>query len=88
VFGPEAMTMREGLEKYCSIVHPDIKVSNVPFWVISFIAKITNNHELKFFIGLMKHFEEFGEYGDSSESEKLFGKPATTIEEWSRQQKQ
>jgi len=88
IFGPEAMTMRDALEKYCSMVRPDIKISTVPFWIISLVAKITNNHELKFIVGLMKHFEEFGEYGDPSESEKLFGKPSTTIEKWSRQQKQ
>lgn len=87
VFGPEALTMREGLEKYCSIVHPDITVSTVPFWVISLVAKLTNNHELKFFIGLMKHFEKFGEYGDPTKSDRLFGKPETTLEEWSRQQR-
>lgn len=86
VFGPEALTMREGLEKYCSMVHPDITVSTAPFWAISLVAKLTNNHELKFFIGLMKHFEKFGEYGDPTKSDTLFGKPETTLKEWSRQQ--
>ena len=84
----EKQKVREALEKYCLIVHPDIKISTVPFWVITLVAKITNNYELKFVVGLMKHFEEFGEFGDPTESEELFGKPAMTIEKWSRQQKQ
>ncbi len=70
------MTMRDGLGKYCLIVRPDIKVSSVPFWVISLVAKITNNHELKIFIGLMEYFEEFSKYWDPTKSEKLFGKLA------------
>jgi len=87
VFGSEAMTMHDALEKYCSIVHPGVKVSTVPFWAISLVAKLTNNHELKFFIGLMKHFEEFGEYGDPTESDRLFGKPETTLNEWAAEKR-
>ncbi|GBE14487.1 NAD(P)H azoreductase [bacterium BMS3Abin14] len=87
VYGPEALTMSEALNRYCSIVHPDIKVSSVPIWLLSLIGKLSFNPELQFIAGLMRFFGKVGERGDPSEANNLLGTPATTLEQWCEKQR-
>lgn len=87
IYGPEALTMSEAINKYCSIVHPDIKVSSVPIWLLSLMGKLTFNPELQFISGLMKFFGEVGEGGDPSEANNLLGTPTTTLEQWCKKQR-
>ena len=87
IFGPRALTMSEALHTYCSIVHPGIKVSSVPVWVLSLIGKLSFNPEVQNIAELMKFFEKVGEGGDPSEANDLLGAPATTLEQWSREQR-
>jgi len=87
IFGPRALTMSEALRTYCSIVHPGIKVSSVPVWVLSLIGKLSFNPEVQNIAELMKFFEKVGEGGDPSEANDLLGAPATTLEQWSREQR-
>ena len=86
VFGPEAWTMSEALEKYCAAVHPGIKVSSMPIWLLSLIGRVSFNAELKFIAELMRFFEKVGEGGDPTEANALLGAPTTTLEQWCEQQ--
>ncbi|NOX87385.1 MAG: SDR family NAD(P)-dependent oxidoreductase, partial [Calditrichaeota bacterium] len=87
IYGPEAFTMSEAIHKYCSVVHPGIKVSSVPIWLLSFIGKLSFNPELQLVAGLMKFFEKVGEGGDPSEANDLLGAPTTTLEQWCEEQR-
>lgn len=87
VYGPEALTMTEALKKYCSIVHPGVKVSSIPIWLLSLIGKVSFNAELQFIAELMKFFEKVGEGGDPTEANRLLGTPTTTLEQWCDRQR-
>lgn len=82
VYGPEALTMSEALKKYCSIVHPRVKVSSVPIWFVALIGKVFFNAELRFIAELMRFFERVGEAGKAAEANTLLGAPTTTLEQW------
>lgn len=86
IYGPESLTMREALVKYCSIVHPEIKVSSTPIWLLSLIGKVSFNAELQFIAELMKFFEKTSEGGDPAEANTLLGTPTTTLEQWCEEQ--
>lgn len=86
IYGPEALSMREALVKYCSIVCPNIKVSSTPIWLLSLIGKVSFNAELQFITELMKFFEKTSEGGDPAEANTLFGTPTTTLEQWCEKQ--
>lgn len=87
VYGPEALTISEALEKYCSIVHPDVKVSSVPILLMSLIGRASFNTELQFIAELMRFFDKVGEGGSPVETNKLLGSPATTLNYWCEKQK-
>lgn len=86
IYGPEALTMREALVKYCSLVYPEIKVSSTPIWLLSLIGTVSFNAELQFIAELMKFFEKTSEGGDPAEANTLFGTPTTTLEQWCKEQ--
>lgn len=82
IYGPEALTIREALIKYCLIVQPEVKVSSVPIWLVSLMGKVSFNSELKFIAELMRFFEKTDEGGNPAEANKLLGTPTTTLEQW------
>lgn len=84
VYGPEALPMLVALKKYCDIVHPGIKVSTVPIWLLSLVAALTRDADLKDNINLMSYFNKFVEDGDPTETNELLGTPTTTLSEWSQ----
>ncbi len=62
ILGPEAISMQDGLKRYCSTVHPEIqKVSSMPFWLVNLLATFTGNQELKSAGQMMAYFEKVGE---------------------------
>ncbi len=87
VYGPEALTISEALEKYCSIVHPDVKVSSVPIWLMSLIGRASFNAELQFIAELMRFFDKVGEGGNPAVTNKLLGTPTTTLNHWCEKQR-
>lgn len=87
IYGPDALTMPEAIRKYCSIVHPDIKVSSVPIGLLAAIGRLSLNPELRFVAGLMRFFEKVGEGGDPTEANELLGAPTTTLEQWCKEQR-
>jgi uncharacterized protein YbjT (DUF2867 family) len=82
LWGPEAYTMREALERFVAAVHPGTKVGSMPLWVIRALGTVTGKAELKLVAALFAAFEEIGEAGDPSEANRLLGAPRTTLAQW------
>ena len=83
VYGPEAMTMSAAILRYCNVLHPEVtKVSSMPIWLAKLIGTLTKNEGMKFAANLMGYFNKTAEAGDSSEADRILGKPETTLEEW------
>lgn len=88
IHGPEAITMKEALGRYCRALHPEIKsVSVLPIWMVKAMGTLVRNDMLKFIIDLMAYFNKVGELGDPTEANQLLGAPTTTLEAWIEQQK-
>ena len=88
VHGPESISMRDALRRYCAVAHPDIKqVSNMPFWQVKLLATLTSNRELKGAGELMSYFEKVGEGKALPEAKSVLGAPATTLDEWLQKRK-
>jgi uncharacterized protein YbjT (DUF2867 family) len=89
VHGPEAITLKEALERYCQVFYPDGKpVSVMPVWLAKMMAVLTRNDMLKFASDLMAYFDKVGELGDPTEANQLLGAPTTTLDGWMEQRKQ
>ena len=82
LWGPEAFTMREALERYVAAVHPGLKVGTLPLPVARAIAALTGNADLKFAAALFEAFTAIGEAGDPGEANRLLGAPRTTLAAW------
>ena len=83
VYGPEAMTMKTALERYCARFHPEVqKISVMPVWMAKLMGTLTGNEMLKFASGLMAYFDKTPEVGDPSEANQILGAPATTLDAW------
>lgn len=83
VYGPEALTMKIALERYCAKFHPEVeKISVMPIWMAKVLGTLTGNEMLKFASGLMGYFDKTPETGDPSEANQILEAPATTLEAW------
>lgn len=83
IYGPEAMTMKTALERYCAKFHPEVeKISVMPIWLAKLLGTLTGNEMLKFASGLMSYFDKTPEGGDPTEANKILGAPATTLNTW------
>jgi uncharacterized protein YbjT (DUF2867 family) len=83
IHGPEGITIRAALERYCQVRHPEIKkVAQPPVWLLRTVAALKRNRMMKEALALMAYFEKVGELGDPTEANELFGAPATTLEDW------
>ncbi len=88
VHGPEALTMKEALERYCRAFHPEIEsVSVMPIWLAEVIATVTRNEAMKFAVTLLAYFDKAGEMGDPTEANRLLGAATTTLDAWIEQRK-
>jgi uncharacterized protein YbjT (DUF2867 family) len=83
VCGPSAYTMREALEIFCRIAHPDAAFTYLPLWAASLIARIGGREELQAAIPFLRYMEQVREGGDPGETNALLGAPTTTLEQWS-----
>lgn len=82
IHGPEALTMREALERYCAVAHPDIQVGMMPFPEAKALAEATGSQLMTFMTALMGYFDQAGEIGDPAEANELLGAPTVTLSEW------
>jgi NADH dehydrogenase len=89
IYGPEAMTMKTALDRYCTRFHPEVKsISVMPIWLAKLLGTLTGNEMLKFASGLMAYFDKAAEVGDSSEANAILGAPETTLDAWMESLKQ
>lgn len=87
VHGPESITMKEALERYCQAFHPEIQaVMVMPIEMARSVAESSGNMMLKFFAELMAYFQQVGEPGDPAEANDLLGAPTVTLDDWIAQQ--
>jgi hypothetical protein len=83
VHGPQALTMKQALERYCQAFYPDGKpVSVMPIWLAKVMGTLTRNDALKFAGRLMAYFDKVGELGDPAEANRILGAPTTTLDDW------
>jgi NADH dehydrogenase len=83
VYGPEAMTMKTALQRYCAKFHPEVeKISVMPIWMAKLLGTLTRNEMLKFASSLMGYFDITPETGDPSEANQILGAPVTTLDVW------
>ena len=78
VQGPEAISVRNAMERFIKNYDPTLKIRIAPLWVIRIIGLF--NPKMKFVAHL---FEYFGNHEDPFYAEKTWkylGKPATTLE--------
>ena len=88
IHGPEALPMKEALERYCRVFHPELKkVSVMPVGVAKILGKLLRNDMLKFFTEIMAYFDKVGELGDATEANRILGRATTTLEVWMDQKK-
>ncbi len=86
IHGPEAITMKDALKRYCRAVHPHIKsVSVLPSWLGKLLGFVTRNDELMLASRLMAYFDQVGELGDPTEANQLLGGPTITLDAWLKQ---
>jgi len=89
VYGPEAMPLGEALERYCRVMHPEVKkIPSISFWLAKLIAKMTRNDMMLFAVNLMSYFNDTAETGDAGEANHILGALPTTLDAWIEQQKQ
>lgn len=87
IFGPERLSLREALRKFLSIAYPDAQISRLPIWVVKLAAMFSFNKNLKSIVDLMVFFNNNDDSkvaGDPAEADALFGRSATTVEEYSK----
>ncbi|NOZ60450.1 MAG: NmrA family NAD(P)-binding protein [Calditrichaeota bacterium] len=88
IHGPEKLSSREALQRYCSEIHPEIKnLGSIPFWLAKIIGVMAKNESLKNDVPVMVHFAKKGEPGDPTEANNILGAPAITLDEWIKQRK-
>lgn len=88
IHGPEAILMREALDRYRAALHPDIdSVSTLPTWLGRVMATVTRNKELGFASRLMAYFDRAGEPGDPTGANRMLGAPTTTLDQWLEERK-
>jgi uncharacterized protein YbjT (DUF2867 family) len=83
IYGPQAMTIQQALERYCRVFHPEVDAIPVmPIAAAREMAKTTGNEMLGIFAEMMAYFEKAGEPGDPVEANQILGAPSTTLDEW------
>ena len=83
IYGPEAMTMKTALERYCARFHPDVeKISVMPIWLAKLLGSRTGNETLKFASSLMGYFDKTPETGNPSEANQILGAPKISLDAW------
>jgi len=91
IFGPEAMPIPEAMRRFLTIVYPNAKINRLPLWLARFSAAMSFNKNLKMAVSLMAFFDKYDDSDvtvDPEEADLLFGRSATTVEEWSRRYKE
>jgi uncharacterized protein YbjT (DUF2867 family) len=82
VYGPEAITLFDAMEKFVAACYPEARVMRWKLWQSRLAAKLLRNESLADVTELIAYLDVAGEHGDSSEANALYGAPAITLDEW------
>lgn len=82
VYGPEAITLSDAMEKFVAACYPEARVMRWKLWQARLAAKLLRNESLADVTELIAYLDVAGEHGDSSEANALYGAPAITLDEW------
>ena len=83
VHGPEEITIKDALTRYCKTVHPEIEeVAVMPIAAAAGLAESTGNSFLGTFAEMMRYFKKVGEPGDPTEANDILGAPTITLDAW------
>lgn len=85
LYGPEALTMREALQRYRELVAPRLTILTLPLWLTYAIGRLSGSAELQSLTSLMAYYDQHGESGDPAEAQRICGAPTTTLAEWCQQ---
>jgi len=89
VHGPQGVTVKDALERYCRAMHPEIEdVAVMPIEAARALAESTGNVFIKNFAELMDYFKKVGEPGDPAEANRILGAPKITLDAWIEGKKQ
>jgi len=81
-FGPEKMTMKEALIKYCNKFHPEINPQIISFFKAKMLSNLPGMKDLKTVIPFFEYFSRNDEDVDKSETDATLGKNKTTLDNW------
>jgi uncharacterized protein YbjT (DUF2867 family) len=83
VHGPEALTMKEALERFCGVAHPEVEsIGVMPIDSARATAEAAGDQMLTFMTEMMAYFDQAGELGDPTEANELLGAPTITLDDW------
>jgi uncharacterized protein YbjT (DUF2867 family) len=82
VLGPDALTLEQALTTYCAAVHPEAKVSTLPFWMASLLARMPGADDLAAALPFARYTATAREVGDPVSANAAFGTPATSLADW------
>ena len=86
VQGPEAITIRDALRLYCTLVEPGKRVISLPLRLMRAIDTLLLGRKLHDTLQLMALMQRVGERGDPAETNGLLGAATTTVRQWCEQQ--
>ena len=82
VLGPEPIPMEEAFKTYAEYQAEDIVVTRMSPKILSLIATITFNRDLKYVLSQMKYFDKTPEAFTRDDIPGYLPKPSTTLKEW------
>jgi uncharacterized protein YbjT (DUF2867 family) len=88
LYGPEALTMREALQRYCATLASHVTVLTLPVALSAGLARLTGDTELRSLTTLMAYYNRHGERGDPAPARAICGLPKITLDQWCRQHAQ
>jgi uncharacterized protein YbjT (DUF2867 family) len=86
VYGPQALLMRDALQIFCRIAHPEVHLMPMPIWFAWIIARLGNRKELQAALPFFAYCEKVSEGGDPAEANALLGAPTIALAQWSKRQ--
>jgi uncharacterized protein YbjT (DUF2867 family) len=82
LYGPEALTMHEALQRYRARLQPHLPIVPLPLWFSGMLGWVTSNIDLQSITTLMAYYNHHGETGDPQPAQQLLGSPITTLDAW------
>ena len=82
VYGPEATTLADAMERFVAACYPKAKVIHWKLRKARLAAQLMRNESLAEVTKLIAYLDLAGEHGDASEANALYGASAITLDEW------